>query len=116
MKKSEKKKNRLGKGVESLFSDDEVADEAVVKEEAKEGTTEDPTKGVDVAALKQAMAMVKAKKPVVSVWSPQIKTCLKYLILTQPAFKESVEAAGMLEKAMKKKYPEVWRRVQQALS
>lgn len=113
---SDKKNNRLGKGVDGLFSDEEVSDETVVNEEAKEVTTEDPTEGVDVAVLKQAMAIVKDKKPVVSVWSPQIKTCLKYLFLTQPAFKESVEAAGMLEKAMKKKYPELWRRIQQALS
>jgi len=115
MRKSEKKKNRLGRGVESLFSaDDEVLEETVVKEETVEAAT---VKGdVDGAVLKKALAYVKGKKPVVSVWSREIKTCLKYLFLTQPAFKESVECTKMLEIALKKKYPEVWRRVQQALS
>jgi len=90
-----------------------------VKEET-EVTTEVPTEpvagAVDEATLKRVLEMVKYREPVVSVWNKEIMICFKYLVLTKPAFKVSEEAADMLKKAIKKKYPKLWRRVQQALS
>ncbi len=112
---SNDKESRLGRGVGALFSEEPeiVSEDTEVEPEVR---TEADDSRVDLVKLRHAVNEIGKGKPVTSVWNRQIKVVLRYLFLTVPGFKESVEAQKILEEALKEKYPEVWEKVQLALS
>jgi len=55
------------------------------------------------------------KSPRLSVWSPKALAVLKFLKKTTPEFSISGEAAKLLEEAVKNRYPEIWRAVEEAM-
>ena len=55
------------------------------------------------------------KSPKLSVWSPKASAVLKFLKKTTPEFSISREAAKLLEEAVKSKYPEIWKAVEEAM-
>jgi len=68
---------------------------------------------VNLTILRQARSEATGKgNPVVGVWSARAKTLLRYLVLTKPRFKESKEAAGLLEDGLRKKYPQIWEAIE----
>jgi hypothetical protein len=55
------------------------------------------------------------KSPKLSVWSPKASAALSFLKKTTPEFSISREAAKLLEEAVKSKYPEIWKAVEEAM-
>ena len=49
------------------------------------------------------------KNPRISLWSAKSAACFRYLKKTTPEFSISNEASVILEEAMKKKYPDIWK-------
>jgi len=96
-----KDRPRLGRGVENLFQ------EPSPKKPVEVAATK--LEDVNLTILRQARSEATAKgSPVVGVWSVRAKTLLRYLVMTKPRFKESKEAAGLLEDGLRKKYPQIW--------
>jgi histone H3/H4 len=55
------------------------------------------------------------KNPKISLWSPKASAALRFLKKTTPEFSISREAAKLLEEAVKSKYPEIWKAVEEAM-
>jgi hypothetical protein len=55
------------------------------------------------------------KSPKLSVWSPKASAALRFLKKTTPEFSISREAAKLLEEAIKDRYPEIWKAVEEAM-
>ena len=66
---------------------------------------------VDKSVLEKAIEEGK-KNPRVVVWSPKSSIVLRILKKTIPEFSISKEASELLEEAIKKKYPEIWKLVE----
>jgi histone H3/H4 len=55
------------------------------------------------------------KSPRISIWNPRVATVLRILKKTTPEFAMSREASKLLEEAVKSKYPEIWKAVEEAM-
>ena len=67
------------------------------------------TKGaIDQNALLKAIDEAKSKSKV-TIWNPEVSAVLRYMQLTTVRYSMSKEASILLEKAVKKAYPDVWR-------
>ena len=55
------------------------------------------------------------KKPKITVWNPRVVAVMKILKKTTPEFSMSREASKLLEEAVKSKYPELWKAVEEAM-
>jgi len=55
------------------------------------------------------------KKPKITVWNPRVVAVMKILKKTTPEFSMSREASRLLEEAVKSKYPELWKTVEEAM-
>lgn len=70
---------------------------------------------VDERVLEKAIEEGK-KNPRVVVWSPKSSIVLRILKKTIPEFSISKEASELLEEAIKKKYPEIWKLVEESIN
>jgi len=55
------------------------------------------------------------KNPKISIWNPKVAAVLKVLKKTTPEFAMSREASKLLEEAIKSRYPELWKAVEEAM-
>ena len=74
--------------------------------EVKSSNLEDITYNLEV--MKEALADAK-QNPRISLWSPRSAAVLRYLRKTKPEFSISEEASLLLEEAIMKKYPDIYR-------
>ena len=49
------------------------------------------------------------KNPRITLWSSQSAAVFRYLRKTEPEFSISKEASVLIDEAVSKKYPEIWR-------
>jgi len=114
-----KKKSSLGKGLDSLipdiydenFSEDSSKSlEEILNEKPKEKkvTKKTPAKKVKNNNVKEVQKMVE-KNPRITLWSAQSAAVFRYLRKTEPEFSISKEASKLIDEAVSKKYPEIWK-------
>ena len=101
---------KLGKGLDALIS---VADDAKAEKRENAVTSE---KVVSDHLSVSSEILIKAvedgkKNPRVVVWSPKSSMVLRVLKKSIPEFSISKEASLLLEEAIKRKYPEIWKEV-----
>jgi hypothetical protein len=70
-----------------------------------------PTR-IDPQILQQALNEADAKSKI-TIWNPEVSAVLRYMQLTTVRYSMSKEASILLEKAVKKAYPDVWRAVKE---
>ena len=63
--------------------------------------------------LQQALNEADAKSKI-TIWNPEVSAVLRYMQLTTVRYSMSKEASVLLEKAVKKAYPDVWRAVKES--
>ena len=56
------------------------------------------------------------KDPRISAYSPLVMSILRYLRRTKPEFSMSEEASNLLEEAIRKKYPDISKQVEEILN
>jgi hypothetical protein len=89
---------------------EEVTSEELNSEEV--ATAQVTTEGVTISHSIIAKAVSDAKRsPRISTWSPVAVGTLKSLWMTQPQFSMSDEIRTLLEDALAKKYPELYKLV-----
>jgi len=64
--------------------------------------------------LKRSIEEAK-KNPKISIWNPKVVAVLRVLKKTTPEFSMSREASRLLEEAVKSRYPELWKAVEEAM-
>ncbi len=106
---------RLGRGLDALIPDkganDNVASDKVISEKM----INDKGEGVlDEEVIKRAVEEGK-RNPRVVVWSLKSSIALRILKKSIPEFSISKEASKLLEEAIKRKYPEIWRIVEESI-
>jgi hypothetical protein len=69
---------------------------------------------VDAYTLDLAVSQA-CKDPRISAYSPLVMSVLRYLRKTTPEFSMSEVSSGLLEDAIREKYPELSERVEKAL-
>lgn len=115
----EKKKNgRLGRGLDALIPPDldNVKQESERSRDGEAETKEvergkKPEIQIDDRVLNEAIKAAKSYSRI-TIWSPMCVAVFKYLKKTIPEFSMSRVAAELLEKAVKEKYPELWKIVE----
>ncbi|MCG2827908.1 hypothetical protein [Methanothermobacter sp. K4] len=90
-------KKGLGMGLDALI-------QSRTRKELKE-TSDSVTGDVQVEAV---IREVK-RNPRITLWSARSAAVLRYLKKTQPEFSISREASDLIERAVKEKYPEIWK-------
>ena len=95
---------------DKLESDKEVK---ISEKMISETVTSDKLK-IDNSVVLRALEEGK-KNPRVVVWSPKSSVALRILKKTIPEFSISHEASRLLEEAIKEKYPEIWKIVEEIM-
>ena len=93
----------------SMQSEVQTSDLEVQSSELDARTTKD---AIDQNALIKAIDEAKSKSKV-TIWNPEVSAVLRYMQLTTVRYSMSKEASILLEKAVKKTYPDVWRAVKE---
>ncbi|ADP77893.1 conserved hypothetical protein [Methanothermus fervidus DSM 2088] len=87
-----KRNKSLGKGLDALIK------------------TEDESLGTMLKDKKVEEVIREVKNnPRITLWSMRAAAVLRYLKKTKPGFSISKEASTLIEKAIKDKYPDIWR-------
>lgn len=82
--------------------------------EIKETPASVPTIPISDAVLEKALEEGR-NNPRVVVWSPKASIVLRVLRKTIPEFSMSNAASELLEEAVRRKYPEIWEKVEALL-
>jgi len=107
-----KEDKRLGRGLDALLpKPKELLSEEVIKVESDKVMQEISYKEDLVARLAEEVK----RNPRLVIWSPKASLALKILKHTVPNFSVSREAAKLLEEAVKSRYPELWKLVEEAM-
>lgn len=104
---------KLGKGLDALISMPEkevVTDNSITDKKITDKSTSDQLSSISPDILNKAFEDGK-KNPRVVVWSPRSSMVLRVLKKSIPEFSISKEASTLLEEAIKRKYPEIWKEV-----
>lgn len=92
-------------------SKDAKSDEAV--EEASQEETDENEEEVIVDSTVQnnvdEVLEIVHKNPRITLWSVHSSAVFRYLRKTQPEFSISNEASSLIDEAVSKKYPEIWK-------
>jgi len=96
---------------EEVISEKVVSDQVI--SEAKTTETLVSDKLIDERILEKAIEEGK-RNPRVVVWSPKSSIVLRILKKTIPEFSISKEASRLLEEAIRRKYPEIWKLVEES--
>lgn len=102
---TEPESGEIGKEKPSEIKSDEVISETVVSDKLK----------IDKDVVLRALEEGK-KNPRVVVWSPKSSVALRILKKTIPEFSISHEASKLLEDAIREKYPEIWKIVEDIMN
>lgn len=103
--------NALGRGLDALIKKpskskkDKKEDKEKVKSEKVKVTPSFSLSDEKIDLIKKEVE----KNPRISLWSAKSAACFRYLKKTTPEFSISNEASVILEEAMKKKYPDIWK-------
>lgn len=119
---SGKKSTTLGKGLGSILGDSKKPVKEAIKKgekdeseaEIKETPASVPTIPISDAVLEKALEEGR-NNPRVVVWSPKASIVLRVLRKTIPEFSMSNAASELLEEAVRRKYPEIWEKVEALL-
>lgn len=99
---------KLGKGLDALISvESDSLDDEVVSDQFADDNLSVLTSDVIMKAVEDGK-----KNPRVVVWSPRSSIVLRVLKKSIPEFSISKEASLLLEEAIKRKYPEIWEKVE----
>ncbi len=101
-------KSSVTEAKEEMISDQVISE---TREMITETLTSDKLR-IDKRILEKAIEEGK-RNPRVVVWSPKSSIVLRILKKTIPEFSISKEASELLEEAIKKKYPEIWKLVEE---
>ena len=91
-----------------------VSDQVISEDKTTETLISDKLK-IDKKILVKAIEEGR-KNPRVVVWSLKSSIVLRILKKTIPEFSISKEASELLEEAIKKKYPEIWKLVEESIN
>ena len=69
----------------------------------------------NLKALGDAVKGANSNRQSIAVWSPKISAIMWYLKKTTPEFSISDEAKTILEEGLEKKYPELYRRIEEEM-
>ena len=97
---------------EEVISEKVVSDQVISEAKTTETLVSDKLK-VDERILEKAIEEGK-RNPRVVVWSPKSSIVLRILKKTIPEFSISKEASRLLEEAIRRKYPEIWKLVEES--
>lgn len=100
-------KSRLGHVAKSLFS----AQPKEPQRESEEDLTTKASQARTDAELWREVIGLAGAQPRITFVSSKSKAVLTYLRKTTPEFNVSKSLAGIVEEAIKGKYPELWKRV-----
>lgn len=89
----------LGKGRLEIFQSSQMTEHP---------QSDDQT--LNLSVLSRSISESKTK-PKLTIYSPEVTAVLRYIHLTTPAYSMSGDAARLLEKAVKKEYPDIWKAV-----
>jgi len=98
---------KLGKGLDALISVESDSLDEVVSDQFADDNLSVLTSDVIMKAVEEGK-----KNPRVVVWSPRSSIVLRVLKKSIPEFSISKEASLLLEEAIKRKYPEIWEKVE----
>ena len=87
--------------ISTIENEDNSIEEDIVEDEIKLSERE-------LANIEEVKGIV-AKNPRITLWSAQSAAVFRYLRKTEPEFSISKEASLIIEEAVSKKYPEIWK-------
>ena len=87
---------------------EEETDEPSQDEESEEEEDEEDIDPVVLENVKEVKEIVD-KNPRITLWSSRSSAVFRYLRKTEPEFSISKEASTLIEEAVSKKYPEIWK-------
>ncbi|WP_296881399.1 AAA family ATPase [uncultured Methanobrevibacter sp.] len=83
--------------------------EDISGEDSSEGNVqESQEKQIDTAHVDEVKEIVN-KNPRITLWSARSSAVFRYLRKTEPEFSISKEASTLIDEAVSKKYPEIWK-------
>lgn len=102
--------NALGKGLDALIQKPKEKNSSTKKdiEETSTSKSSNSTLLLSDDKIEEIKNEVE-KNPRISLWSIKSAACLRYLKKTTPEFSISKEASNILENAISKEYPEIWK-------
>ena len=87
---------------------EEETDEPSQDEESEEEEDEEDIDPVVLENIKEVKEIVD-KNPRITLWSSRSSAVFRYLRKTEPEFSISKEASILIDEAVSKKYPEIWK-------
>ena len=87
--------------ISTIENEDNSIEEDIVEDEIKLSERE-------LANIEEVKGIV-AKNPRITLWSAQSAAVFRCLIITEPELSSIKEASLMIEEAVSKKYPEIWK-------
>lgn len=103
--------NALGKGLDALIQKPKEKNNST-KEDVEETSSSKLSVNSTLLLSDDKIEEIKnevEKNPRISLWSIKSAACLRYLKKTTPEFSISKEASNILENAISKEYPEIWK-------
>ena len=104
--------NALGRGLDALIKKPSKSKKDKNENVVKKTKTKKPDLNSSISLSNDKIEQIKKeveKNPRISLWSAKSAACLRYLKKTTPEFSISNESSEILEEAIKKKYPEIWK-------
>ncbi|MEM2346341.1 MAG: hypothetical protein QXN49_07250 [Archaeoglobaceae archaeon] len=105
---------RLGKGLDAIIGEvksEEVRAEEVKREEIISEKVRSDEVRIDSEILRRVIDESR-RNPRVTLWSVKCSAVLRILRKTTPEFSISEVAAEILEEGLRRRYPEIWKAVE----
>lgn len=96
---------------EDIEEEPQAEEEASEEEIEEEAEDEDEKEDIDpqVLANVNEVKEIVEKNPRITLWSSRSSAVFRYLRKTEPEFSISKEASILIDEAVSKKYPEIWK-------
>lgn len=94
--------------IEEPVEKEEKVEEIIVEEEVEEQPEALELSQKEIDNIKEVKEIVD-KNPRITLWSAQSSAVFRYLRKTEPEFSISKEASILIEKAVREKYPDIWK-------
>ena len=89
-------------------SDEEIVETSQEISDNEENQEEIVLTEKEIAHIEEVKEIV-AKNPRITLWSSQSAAVFRYLRKTEPEFSISKEASILIDEAVSKKYPDIWK-------
>ena len=96
---------------EEISNSEEIIDESTIDEDIESEDLEDNSIVItpEIQEHIQEVGEIVKKNPRITLWSVQSASVFRYLRKTKPEFSISKEASSLIDEAVSKKYPEIWK-------